>query len=823
MAAQPQIQPIVEASYLEGGLISWLNTVDHKKVAMMYAASSLLFLALGGIEALLIRVQLFYPDNHFLSAELYNELFTMHGTTMIFLVVMPLLLGFFANFLIPLMIGARDVAFPRLNALSFWIFLFGGIFLHLGFFWPGGGFPNAGWFGYANLTERMYTPGTHIDFWDIGLIISGVATVMTAVNFLATIVSMRAPGMTFMRMPLFVWTMLVTVVLILLAFPALTVGLIFLFLDRFFGAHFYQAMAGATPILWQHLFWLFGHPEVYIMALPAFGIISEMLPTFARKPLFGYPMMVYSIILIAFLSYGVWGHHMFATGMGPVADSAFAITSMLIAIPTGIKVFSWIATVWGGSLRMTTAMYFALAFILEFTLGGLSGIMHASPPVDLQQTDSYFVVAHFHYVLFGGVAFAIFGAFYYWWPKMTGRMLDERLGKLEFWLTVIGFNGTFFPMHILGQLGMPRRIYTYAPEMGWTFLNQFETVCAFILGLAFLVLYINIIKSLINGERAPADPWDGRGLEWATTSPPPAYNFGAIPNVRGRDPFWITKYGRAGSRGVAMYAAGQIPKPVPEEPLTEPIHMPAPSFFPIVIAAGLFVMGLGWIVLWYRLVALGLLAMFLGIVGMAFEYPTFGQETPETEEASRSAGADVRKVGLWSFIGSECLFFATLISTYVVYKARNPGPPGAEILGIPLTSFSTFVLLMSSVLMVLALNAIQRDDRVWNRIWLIGCALFGMIFLGVEIHEFYSFWQQGMAYQTNLFSQCFYTLVGTHGTHVAIGVIWIWVLIVASFTGKLDKSRALSVEMAGLYWHFVDIVWVIIFTLVYLMQQVKGA
>ncbi|HXN86199.1 MAG TPA: cytochrome c oxidase subunit I [Candidatus Binataceae bacterium] len=822
MAAQPKAIPIEQPSYLEGGPLSWLNTVDHKKVALMYGFSALFFMGIGGIEAMLIRVQLFYPENNFLSAAAYNELFTMHGTTMIFLVVMPLLLGFFANFLIPLMIGARDVAFPRLNALSFWIFLFSGIFLHLGFFWHNGGLPNAGWFGYANLTERAYSPGLHIDFWDIGLIISGVATVMTAVNFLATIVAMRAPGMTYMRMPLFVWSMLVTVVLVLLAFPALTVGLIFLFLDRFFGAHFYQAIDGATPILWQHLFWLFGHPEVYIMALPAFGIMSELLPTFSRKPLFGYPMMVYSIILIAFLSYGVWGHHMFATGMGPVADSAFAITSMLIAIPTGIKIFSWIATVWGGSLRMTTAMYFALAFILEFTLGGLSGIMHASPPVDLQQTDSYVVVAHFHYVLFGGVAFGILGGFYYWWPKMIGRMLSEKLGKWQFWLTVIGFNGTFFPMHILGQWGMPRRIYTYAPDMGWTFLNQFETVCAFILGVAFLIFYINIIRSLIVGERALSDPWDGRSLEWATTSPPPPYNFGNIPNVRGRDAFWITKYGRAGSRGVAMYAAGQIPAAAPDVAPTAPIHMPAPSFFPLVIAAGLFVLGLGWIVWWFRLVALGAIAMFIGVVGMAFEYPTFGQETDETRESSHAMGADIRKIGLWAFIGSECLFFATLISTYVVYKSRNPGLPGPEILAIPLTSFSTFVLLMSSVLMVLALNAIQRDDLLWNRIWLIGCAIFGFIFLGVEVHEFYGFWMKGMAFQTDLFSQSFYTLVGTHGTHVAIGLLWIMVLIVASFTGKLDKSRALSVELVGLYWHFVDIVWVIIFTLVYLMQQVKG-
>src|SRR5208283_2311965 len=662
MAAQPQIQPIVEASYLEGGLISWLNTVDHKKVAMLYAMAALFFMALGGIEALLIRAQLFYPNNHFISAELFNELFTMHGTTMIFLVVMPLLLGFFANFLIPLMIGARDVAFPRLNALSFWIFLFGGIFLHLGFFWRNGGFPNAGWFGYANLTERMYTPGTHIDFWDIGLIISGVATVMTAVNFLATIVSMRAPGMTFMRMPLFVWTMLVTVVLILLAFPALTVGLIFLFLDRFFGAHFYIVSAGATPILWQHLFWLFGHPEVYIMALPAFGIISEVIPAFSRKPLFGYPMMAYSICLIAFLSYGVWGHHMFATGMGPVADSAFAVTSMLIAIPTGVKIFSWIATVWGGSLRMTTAFYFALGMILEFTIGGLSGIMHASAPIDLQQTDSYFVVAHFHYVLFGGVMFAILSAFYYWWPKITGRMLGERLGKWHFWLTVVGFNLTFFPMHILGMWGMPRRTYTYGADMGWTHLNQLETIGAFILGVAFLFFYFNIFKSLASRERAPADPWDGRSLEWSTPSPPPAYNFATIPQIRGRDAWWILKYGRAGSRGVAAYMSGQAPsQPQAGEPaFVEGIHMPAPSIFPLVLSLGVGMMGLGLIIDWYRIILIGAAVVVLSVIGMGFEYADFGEESHDPEHAPSSGGIDVRKIGVWSFIGSECVFFASL-------------------------------------------------------------------------------------------------------------------------------------------------------------------
>ncbi len=820
MAAQPKPIPAEYPSYLKGDPIGWLNTIDHKRVAVLYGVSALLFMVLGGIEALLIRIQLFEPNNKFLSAHAYNQVFTMHGTTMIFLVVMPLLLGAAANFIVPLQIGARDVAFPRINALSFWIFLSGAAFLHMGWFWHHGGLPDAGWFGYANLTERQYTPGMAIDFWDIGLLILGISTVLTGLNFFTTIVTMRAPGMTYMRMPMFVWSILITSILILLAFPPLTVGLIFLFMDRFFGTHYYQAVAGATPILWQHLFWLFGHPEVYIMALPAFGMISELLPTFSRKPLFGYPMMVYSVILIAFLSYGVWGHHMFATGMGPVADATFAITSMLIAIPTGIKIFSWIATVWGGSLRMTTAFYFALGFIIEFTIGGLSGIMHASVPIDLQQTDSYFVVAHFHYVLFGGVMFAILGSFYYWWPKVTGRMLNEKLGKLQFWLTVIGFNGTFFPMHFLGTWGMPRRIYTYGAGMGWTFWNQFETVSAFILGLAFLIMFINLLTSLFNGEIAPADPWDGRTLEWSMPSPPPAFNFVTIPEVHARDAFWARKYGSTGSRASQAPAVAGDP---PNTKAAEHIHMPEPSFFPIVLAGGLLLCGLGMVVAWWRLIMAGGAIIFLSIIGMAFQYPTFGQKTHETEAASGGGGEDLRKVGVWAFIGSESVFFATLIATFMVYKSRNLGGPGANVLEIPLTSFSTFILLMSSLLMVLALAATQRGDRVWQRVWLCGTVIFGLIFLGDQAYEFTSLYGHGLGFTTDLFSQCFFTLVGFHGAHVAIGVIWLSVLLVASFMDRLPKSRALSVELAGLYWHFVDIVWVVIFTLVYLMQKVKGA
>ncbi len=818
MAAQPKAIATPGNYLSEGGILSWLSTVDHKRVALMYGMSALTFMAIGGIEAMLIRLQLAAPNEKLISAEIYNQLFTMHGTTMIFLVVMPIELGFFANFLLPIQIGARDVAFPRLNALSFWLFLFGGIFLHLSWFW--GGLPNAGWFGYANLTERFYSPGTNLDFWVLGLLVLGASTLLSGINFFVTILSMRAAGMTFMRMPMFVWSLLVTVILIMIAFPPLTVALIFLVMDRFFGAHFYTAVEGATPILWQHMFWLFGHPEVYIMALPAFGIMSEVVPTFSRKPLFGYPMMAYSLALIAFLSYGVWGHHMFAVGMGPVADSAFAITSMLIAIPTGIKIFSWIATIWGGSLRMTTAFYFALGFILEFTIGGLSGVMHASAPVDLQQTDTYFVVAHFHYVLFGGVMFAILAGFYYWWPKVTGRMLDERLGKIQFWLTVIGFNTTFFPMHFLGMMGMPRRIYTYGAGLGWDQLNLLATVGAMILGLSFLVFYINLAASQVRGAKAPADPWDGRSLEWSIASPPPEYNFGSVPAVRGRDPFWIRKYGRAGSRGIALLASGARPPEVIDAAPAEPIHLPRPSFYPLLMALGVFTSALGAI-LWLRIVYLGAAVAGLSIIAMAFEYPKFGVAEPAIGEGS--GGVDRRKVGMWAFIGSESVFFASLISTYIVYKSRSLGVPGPAILEIPLTSFSTFVLLMSSLLMVLSLAAIERGDARWTRVWLFATASFGLVFLGGQVYEFTHFYHRGLGLTTNLFGQTFYTLVGFHGAHVAIGVAWLLTLGVAAMRGQMPKSRALSVELCGLYWHFVDAVWILIFTLVYLMQAVGGA
>src|ERR671932_2359535 len=471
--------PYTEAGEKPGtGIRSWLTSVDHKRIGVLYLTTSLFWFLVGGLEAVIMRVQLQQPNGRLVSAEQFNQLFTMHGTTMIFLVIMPLSAALF-NFLIPLQIGARDVAFPRLNAFSYWVYLFGGLFVNVGFLFAAA--PDGGWFGYAPLTTLQYSPGLNQDFWVLGIQIFGVSSLAAAFNFITTIINMRAPGMTLMRMPMFTWMSFVVQFLIALAFPVITIALVFLQFDRFFGTNVYTVAPGGDPLLWQHLFWIFGHPEVYILILPAFGLVSEVLPTYSRKPLFGYPVMVYSGMLIAFLGFGVWAHHMFGVGMGPIADTVFGITTMLIAVPTGVKIFNWIFTMWGGQLRFTTAMKFAIALVALFTVGGISGVMHASPPADLQKTDTYFIAAHFHYVLFGGSIMGLFGGIYYYYPKITGRMMDERLGKLHFWLTFIGLNVTFFPMHFVGLNGMPRRTWTYDANQGWDWENRIEPIGAYML------------------------------------------------------------------------------------------------------------------------------------------------------------------------------------------------------------------------------------------------------------------------------------------------------------------------------------------------------
>ncbi len=549
-------------------LVDWLTTVDHKKIGILYWATGLLGLLIGGLEAVLFRIQLSVPDNDFLAGETFNGLVTMHATSMVFLAVMPMAAGI-ANYFIPLMIGARDVAFPRLNAWSYWTFLAGFLVLNASFVF--GGPPAAGWFGYAPLTERGMTgagmPDTGIDFWWGGLALLSAASLASSVNLIVTILNLRAPGMTLMRMPVLIWMLLVIQFLLALSFPPITVGLILLALDRNFGTVFYQVGMGGDPHLWQHLFWLFGHPEVYVLILPSMGIVSEILPVFTRRPLFGQVAIIFSGIFIGFVGFGVWAHHMFTSGMGPVADAAFASTTAIIAIPTGVKIFNWVFTLWGGKITFPTAMLFAVAFIPMFTLGGLSGLMHASPPLDLQQHDTYFVVAHFHYVLVGGALLGLFAGAYFYIPKVTGRMLNEALGKWHFWLFLIGMNLTFFPQHILGNHGMARRIYTYPADAGWAVENMLGTVGALVMTVATLIFVYNFFVSLKHGVKAGADPWDACTLEWTVSSPPPAHNFDYTPVILSERPLWDHKY----TPGLQM----QPPT------VAEHFHMPAGSWRPI--------------------------------------------------------------------------------------------------------------------------------------------------------------------------------------------------------------------------------------------------
>jgi cytochrome c oxidase subunit I len=588
------------------GIWSWITTVDHKRIGIMYFVTSMIFLFIGGFEALLIRLQLMKPDNDLMTPELYNQLFTMHGTTMVFLVAMPMAVAFF-NYVVPLQIGARDVAFPRLNSFSYWIYLFGGIYLTTSFFF--GAAPNASWVGYSPLTSVAYNPGPNVDFWVIGLSILGIASIAGGVNFITTIIQLRAPGMTLMRMPLFTWMTFVTSFLLVTALPVIAVALILLAFDRFFGTTFFVPEYGGDPVLWQHLFWIFGHPEVYILILPSFGILSDVIPTFSKKPLFGYPVVVYAGALIGFIGWGVWSHHMFTVGLGPIADAFFVAATMIIAIPTGVKIFNWLATMWGGQLTFPSAMLWSIGTVAVFTVGGLSGIMHAAAPVVLQQHDSYFVVAHFHYVIVGGALFGLFSGLYYWYPKATGRHLSETLGKWHFWTTMIGFNLTFFPMHIAGLLGMPRRIFTYSSDLNVEFVNQLSTVGAFIFGASSLIVLWNVFASYRNGRKAGPNPWGASTLEFSIPSPPEHYNFGTIPTVRSRDPLWDPQQRK------------EIEAVTLATPAREP-HMPNPSYWPMLLAAS---SALTWILLhthtwWAPLIGVAL--VFFCTLKWAFE-PAF--------------------------------------------------------------------------------------------------------------------------------------------------------------------------------------------------------
>jgi cytochrome c oxidase subunit 1 len=611
----PAVDETTPAHHAPSGVWAWLTTTDHKRIGMLYGVSSLVFFVIGGCEALLIRLQLAQPDGTVLSADAYNQMFTMHATTMVFLVIMPAAAAF-TNYFLPILIGARDVAFPRLNALSYWIYIFGGLFLTISFFV--GGAPDGGWFGYAPLSTQV-TEVVRMDYWALGVQILGLASLLSAINFITTIFTMRAPGMTMMRMPVFAWMALVVAFLLLFSLPMIAVGLFEVFLDRNMGTLFFNAAAGGTPLLWQHLFWLFGHPEVYILILPAMGIVSEVLPVFSRKPLFGRSFVIFSGIAIGFMGFGVWAHHMFVAGLGPVAEATFALTTMFIAVPTGVKIFNWIGTVWGGSLRLKTPMLFSLGFIAMFVIGGLSGVTHSIVPSDTQQHDTYYIVAHFHYVLFGGAVFGLFSGIYYWWPKITGKLLNEGLGKLHFWLMLIGFNLTFAPMHILGLRGMPRRTYRYPKGLGFEFWNFIATVGSLTIALSILIFLINAYRTRTHGAVAGNDPWDARTLEWTITSPPPVHNFDVVPVVHSEDDFWHRKYTEDENGNAVPIPGGGAPLVAgPDDP---PIHLPSPSYYPILAAFGMFltVLGLVYVPLGLVLAGIGVVTIVWGFFGWSME------------------------------------------------------------------------------------------------------------------------------------------------------------------------------------------------------------
>ncbi len=608
----PRIFPRPTGHY---GIWSWIGTVDHKKIGTMYGIVSFFWFLMGGIEALLIRIQLSHAEANIIDPELYNQLFTMHGTTMVFLVVMPLSAAFF-NWLVPLQIGARDVAFPRLNALSLWVFIFGSILMNIS--WFTGGAPNGGWFGYPPNSTVQFNPGNGMTYWVMGLNVLGVASIAAGLNFIVTIINMRAPGMSMMKMPVFTWMTFITSILIVLALPILGVAGIQMTADRVYGTNFFNSEAGGDPIFWQHIFWLFGHPEVYILILPAMGIVSEILPTFARKPLFGYSFIVFSGAGIGFMGWFVWSHHMFTVGLGPAANTAFTISTMFIAVPTGVKIFNWMATLWGGSIRFTTSMLFSIGFIAMFTIGGLSGVTHAVSPSDAQQQDTYYVVAHFHYVLFGGAIFAIFAGLYFWWPKFFGYFLSDKIGKINFVLMMVGFNLQFAPMHWVGLNGMPRRIYTYADNMGWEVSNLAATIGGFIIAISVATFIFNVLYSMRNKKVAPGDPWDGRTLEWSISSPPPHYNFAKIPQVSHIDDWWYKKYPSLLEGSPKEDLTPKVKVEDTSKVNEADIHLPDLSYYPLFIGIGLSLAALG-VMYTYALVTIGLILVFWGSIGWSTE------------------------------------------------------------------------------------------------------------------------------------------------------------------------------------------------------------
>jgi len=832
MAAAPAIeQPIHEKLArvwaTPRGVRGTLSSVDHKTIGIRYLITAIAFLVIGGIEALVIRSQLAVSGEHLVSAGTYNMMFSMHGVTMIFLYAAPVLSGF-SNYLWPLMLGARDMAYPRLNALSYWTYLVSGVFLYTSV--PLGAMPNAGWFDYVPFAARAFNPGLNIDFYALTLLLLAVSTTVGSINFITTLFKTRAPGMSVNRLPIIVWGTLTASIANVFALPALSAAAVMLFLDRRYGTRFYDASAGGHPLLWQHLFWMFGHPWVYVVVLPAMGIVSDALPTFCRRPLVGYTLVALATVATAMIGFGVWLHHMFATGIPPLALAFFGGASIVITIPSAVAVFAWLATLWDGRPWFPAPMKFMLGFIALFVIGGVSGVMTAAVPFDWQLTDTYFVVAHLHYVLVGINVFPVIAGVYYWFPKFTGRMMNERLGTWNFWMMFIGANLVFFPMHIVGLMGMPRRIYTYPGGLGWDVYNAIETVGAFVFAIGVLLFVANVMWSRGRGNLAGSNPWDAPTLEWSTPSPPPAYNFATIPLIGSRHPLWEDRLqeGSAKSvlhRGPVLVDAGRetfATSPLDAEP-SAIMRMPDDTYLPLILAVclGVVAYGLLFSLLW--LAAAG--AIGVAISAIAWLWPsdaTARLGVADTEFGELPLGASGRhSVGWWGVIGviaTEGAFFAYLLFSYFYLASMsvNPWPDRAPGFWLPLVN--TLILVASSVAMFWAERG-ARADRTTRLRWGVGLAVaLGLLFLVLQGVE-YS--REALSPTKTAYGSLFYTITGFHGAHVFVGLIMLVVVLVRALRGHFAAGRHEAVSNAAAYWHFVDAVWLAVFTSLYITPHLR--